>query len=77
MHQNSTIVLLNSARSFLTRGVVVLALLLFHGCSTTSTSATMEYRLADQQQVCRERRCVWIENGVSFCSCNINSRAGF
>ncbi len=77
MHRNSTIVLLFTARRFLVRAAVVVALLLFHGCSTAGTSATMEYRLADQQQICRERRCVWIENGVSYCSCNINSRAQF
>ena len=77
MHRNSTIVLLSTARRFLVQAVVLVALLLFNGCSTARTSATMEYRLADQQQICKERRCVWIENGVSYCSCNINSRARF
>ena len=77
MHRNSTIVLLSTARRILLQVAVVVVLLLFHGCSTARTSATMEYRLADQQQICRERRCVWIENGVSYCSCNINSRARF
>ncbi len=77
MHRNSTIVLLPTARRFLVQAVVLVALLLFIGCSTARTSATMEYRLADQQQICKERRCVWIENGVSYCSCNINSRARF
>ncbi len=77
MPKNSTIVLLQTARRFPVRAAVVLALLLFHGCGTTGSSATMEYRLADQQQMCMERRCVWIENGVSYCSCNINSRARF
>ena len=77
MHQNSTIVLLKATGKSLGRAAVVAALLLFHGCGTTGTSATMEYRLADQQQMCMERRCVWIENGVSYCSCNVNSRARF
>ena len=77
MHRNSTIVLLMRYRKYLTRAAAVTLLLLFHGCGTTGTSATMDYRLADQEQICRERRCVWIENGVSYCSCNLNSRARF
>lgn len=77
MQINSTIVLLSKTRRVLLQAAVLIALLLFNGCSTARTSATMEYRLADQQQICKERRCVWIENGVSYCSCNINSRARF
>ncbi len=77
MHRNSTIVLLKTVSKAVGRVLVVAVLLLFHGCSTAGTSANLDYRLADQQQVCKERRCIWIENGVSYCSCNINSRARF
>lgn len=75
MDQNSTIVLFQSLARVVGRGAIVAALLLFHGCGTVGSSSTLDYRLADQEQVCRERRCIWIENGVSYCSCNINSRA--
>lgn len=75
MKPNSTIVLFQSLTRYTGRGLVLAALLLFHGCGTVGSSSTLDYRLADQEQVCRERRCVWIENGISYCSCNVNSRA--